>query len=56
MWQWPKGKKNWWISDGKKNRRKQNCAAIMISVDGKRIVFFSEVEIRMGIVWIDIEK
>ena len=34
----------------KKNRRKQNCATTIISVDGKRTVFSIEVEIRMGIV------
>ena len=50
MLQWTKGRKQGDAFLTKKNGRKQNCATIMISIDGKRTVFFSEVEIRMGIV------
>ena len=56
MLQWTKGRKEGDAFLTKKNGRKQNCATIMISIDGKRTVFFSEVEIRMGIVWAKILK
>ena len=53
---WAKRKKEMTPFYGKKTEEKQNSADIMISVDGEKDSFSSEVKITRGIVWIKILK